>query len=41
MGLGLFLVRTLIDKLGGSMSILSQEEEGTTCRLTIPNLIMQ
>jgi signal transduction histidine kinase len=39
-GLGLFLVRTLIDKLGGSMSILSQEEEGTTCRLTIPNLIL-
>jgi len=39
-GLGLFLVRTLIDKLGGSMSILSQEEQGTTCRLTIPNLIL-
>jgi signal transduction histidine kinase len=37
-GLGLFLVKTLTTKLGAEFSIHSQEQEGTTCSIVIPNL---
>jgi signal transduction histidine kinase len=37
-GLGLFLVKTLTEKLGAEFSIHSQEQEGTTCSIVIPNL---
>jgi signal transduction histidine kinase len=37
-GLGLFLVKTLTKKLGAEFSIRSQEQEGTTCWIVIPNL---
>jgi signal transduction histidine kinase len=37
-GLGLFLVKTLTEKLGAEFSIQSQEREGTTCSIIIPNL---
>ena len=37
-GLGLFLVKTLTEKLGAEFSIHSQEHEGTTCSIVIPNL---
>lgn len=37
-GLGLFLVKTLTKKLGAECSIHSQEQEGTTCSIVIPNL---
>lgn len=37
-GLGLFLVKTLTEKLGAEFSIHSQEQEGTTCSIAIPNL---
>jgi len=37
-GLGLFLVKTLTAKLGAEFSIRSQEQEGTTCSIVIPNL---
>jgi signal transduction histidine kinase len=37
-GLGLFLVKTLIEKLGAEFSIHSQEQEGTTCSILVPNL---
>lgn len=37
-GLGLFLVKTLTKKLGAEFSIHSQEQQGTTCSIVIPNL---
>lgn len=37
-GLGLFLVKTLTKKLGAEFSILSQEQEGTTCSIVVPNM---
>lgn len=37
-GLGLFLVKTLTEKLGAELLIQSQEQEGTTCSIIIPNL---
>lgn len=37
-GLGLFLVKTLTEKLGAEFSIHSQEQEGTTCSIVVPNL---
>lgn len=37
-GLGLFLVKTLAEKLGAEFSIHSQEQEGTTCAIVVPNL---
>jgi signal transduction histidine kinase len=37
-GLGLFLVKTLTEKLGAEFSIRSQEQEGTSCSIVIPNL---
>ncbi len=37
-GLGLFLVKTLTGKLGAEFSIVSQEQEGTTCSIVVPNL---
>ncbi|MGE0590245.1 MAG: sensor histidine kinase [Cyclobacteriaceae bacterium] len=37
-GLGLFLVKTLTEKIGAEFSIHSQEQEGTTCSMVIPNL---
>lgn len=37
-GLGLFLVKTLTEKLGAELSIHSQEQEGTTCSIVVPNL---
>ena len=37
-GLGLFLVKTLTEKLGAEFSIHSQEQEGTTCSIDVPNL---
>jgi signal transduction histidine kinase len=37
-GLGLFIVKTLTKKLGAEFSIHSQEQEGTTCSIVIPNL---
>lgn len=37
-GLGLFLVKTLTEKLGAEFSIHSREQEGTTCSIAIPNL---
>lgn len=37
-GLGLFLVKTLTEKLGAELSIRSQEQEGTTCAIVVPNL---
>lgn len=37
-GLGLFLVKALTEKLGAEFSIHSQEQEGTTCSIVVPNL---
>lgn len=37
-GLGLFLVKTLIEKLGAEFAIHSQEQEGTACTIVVPNL---
>ena len=37
-GLGLFLVKSLTEKLGAEFSIHSQEQEGTTCSIFVPNL---
>jgi two-component system sensor histidine kinase RegB len=36
MGLGLFVTRTAIDQLGGSLAIESQEGRGTTVTITLP-----
>lgn len=36
MGLGIFLVRTLADRLGGALSLDSQEGRGTTATLELP-----
>lgn len=36
MGLGLFLTRELVEGLGGDLAIDSEEDTGTTVRLTIP-----
>jgi hypothetical protein len=37
-GLGLFLVKALTERLGAEFSIHSQEQEGTTCSIVVPNL---
>ena len=37
-GLGLFLVKTLTEKLGAEFSIRSREQEGTTFSIVVPNL---
>lgn len=37
-GLGLFVVKTLTKKLGAEFSIDSEEQEGTTCSIVVPNL---
>lgn len=37
-GLGLFLAKALTEKLGAELSIHSQEQEGTTCSIVVPNL---
>ncbi len=37
-GLGLFLVKTLTEKLGAEFSIHSREQEGTTFSVVVPNL---
>lgn len=37
-GMGLFLVKKLTEKLGAQFSIRSEEQEGTICSLSIPNL---
>lgn len=36
-GLGLYIVKTSIEKLGGTVSIVSELEKGTTVRLFIPD----
>jgi len=35
-GLGLFVVRMLIEKMGGKISFTSEEEKGTTFTFTLP-----
>lgn len=37
-GLGLFVVKTLTEKLGAKFSFHSQEQKGTTCSIVVPNL---
>jgi len=39
MGLGLFLVKKLSEKLGASFTLRSREDEGTTCAINVPNLV--
>jgi two-component system sensor histidine kinase RegB len=36
MGLGLFLARTLVDSLGGQLTIESMAGEGTTIHVVLP-----
>ena len=36
MGLGLFLARTLVDSLGGRLTIESVVDRGTTIRVVLP-----
>jgi two-component system sensor histidine kinase RegB len=36
MGLGVFLARTLVEQLGGSLRFESKERRGTTVRLQLP-----
>jgi two-component system sensor histidine kinase RegB len=36
MGLGLFLARTLVDSLGGHLTIESATDQGTTIRVVLP-----
>ena len=36
MGLGLFLVRLVADRCGGSFSVNSHPSRGTTCTLELP-----
>jgi PAS domain S-box-containing protein len=38
-GIGLYIVKNAIDKLGGQMQVESEMNEGTTFRITLPNRI--
>jgi signal transduction histidine kinase len=35
-GLGLFITKTIVDKLNGSINIISEEGKGTCFRLMLP-----
>ena len=37
-GLGMYIVRQAIEKLGGSVKIKSEYGKGTAIKLTIPNI---
>ncbi|MGI9544223.1 MAG: PAS domain-containing sensor histidine kinase [Cyclobacteriaceae bacterium] len=37
-GLGLYIVKNVVDKLGGNIKVHSQEGEGTSFEVTVPNL---
>jgi two-component system sensor histidine kinase RegB len=39
MGLGLFLARTLVDSLGGQLTIDSVTGQGTTIRVVLPQVV--
>jgi signal transduction histidine kinase len=38
-GIGLYIVKNAIDKLGGHMQVESEMNKGTTFRITLPNRI--
>jgi signal transduction histidine kinase len=40
-GLGLYIVKEIVDKLGGGITITSENGKGTTVTLTIPNKIKE
>ncbi|MCW3104959.1 MAG: hypothetical protein JWO09_3399 [Bacteroidetes bacterium] len=37
-GLGLYIVKTAVEKMGGKISLASKESEGTSIYITLPNL---
>ena len=40
-GLGLYIVKEAVEKLGGKIHVQSKPEEGTTFILTIPNHVRE
>ncbi|MFP4092314.1 MAG: ATP-binding protein, partial [Cyclobacteriaceae bacterium] len=40
-GLGLFIVKETVEKLGGSISVSSEYGKGTIFSITLPNMIDQ
>ena len=36
-GIGLYIVKNAVDKLGGSIKINSEEQKGTTFKIGLPN----
>jgi len=39
-GLGLYIVKEIIEKLGGSIEVDSVIHEGTTFKITLPNNVL-
>ena len=37
-GIGLYIVKNAVDKLGGNMEVSSREAQGTTFKITLPNM---
>ena len=38
-GLGLYIVKSMVDKLGGQIQVTSRQEEGTTFSVELPRLL--